>query len=224
MTEQNGNKPIKCSNGRIYIIRNCIDDDTYIGSTTQQLSKRFHDHKVNSQDCNKECPLYMKMREIGQDKFYIELVERYPCETKEELRRREGELIREKATLNKFIAGRNRREYVEDNRERIDNYRRKYKQEHAQQHKEYMQQYSKQYRKINGERLRAYIKEYKQNNPERYNELKQKYQDHKDEINEQRKKKIQCPKCRCWIRKDGMSAHQRTKKCKSLTKTVENLT
>ena len=32
-------------NGKIYSIRNSIDDDVYIGSTTQPLSKRFFWHK-----------------------------------------------------------------------------------------------------------------------------------------------------------------------------------
>ena len=222
MTEENANKPNKCFNGRIYIIRNCLDDDTYIGSTTQQLSKRFYDHKVNSQDTNKKCPLYNKIRELGQDKFYIELIEKYPCETKEELRRREGELIREKATLNKIVAGRNRREYVDDNKERINKYQREYKQKNAEEIKERMYHYNKQYRKINGERLRTQQRAFKQNNPERYKELKQKYRDeHREEINERSKQKRECPKCGCWIRKGGMFKHQQTPKCKSLQNQLE---
>ena len=46
------------------------------------------------------------MRELDKNSFYIELLENYPCTTKEELRAREGHYIREMGTLNKYIAGR----------------------------------------------------------------------------------------------------------------------
>ena len=36
------------SKGKIYCIRNNIDDEIYIGSTTQPLSKRFKNIKVVS--------------------------------------------------------------------------------------------------------------------------------------------------------------------------------
>ena len=35
-------------NGKIYKIVNDVDDDIYIGSTTQPLCKRFGDHKAMS--------------------------------------------------------------------------------------------------------------------------------------------------------------------------------
>ena len=54
------------------------------------------------------------MRTTGKDNFYIELVENYPCNTKEELMAREGHYIRERATLNHMIAGRTEKEWRED--------------------------------------------------------------------------------------------------------------
>ena len=216
MTEGNQNKPTEYSKGKIYAVRNCIDNDIFIGSTTQKLCKRFHDHKKNSQEPNKNSLLYIKMREIGQDKFYIELIENCPCETKEELKRREGELIRETATLNKIVAGRTRREYMNEYKEYFDKYQREYRQENTQYYKEYMHQYSKTYRAKNGERLRTQTKEFKQNNPERYKEQKQRYnENHREEISERAKEKRECPRCGCWIRKAGMNKHQQTPKCRS---------
>ena len=35
------------TNGKIYCIRNNVDDDIYIGSTTQALSKRMAKHRSN---------------------------------------------------------------------------------------------------------------------------------------------------------------------------------
>ena len=107
-------------NGKIYCIRNYVDDDIYIGSTCQPLSKRMAWHrKTYQQDKVKNRPIYKKMNEIGIDQFYIELIEDYHCETVEQLRRREGELIREnKPVLNKDIAGRTIKEWGLDNFEK----------------------------------------------------------------------------------------------------------
>ena len=55
-------------------------------------------------ECN--APLYKSMRHIGNDNFYIELIELSPCNSREEVRAREGQYIRERCTLNTNIAGR----------------------------------------------------------------------------------------------------------------------
>ena len=59
------------------------------------------------------------MKEHGVEHFYIELIEEHPCENGEQLRKREGHYIREIGTLNKKIDGRTKKEYLEENRERI---------------------------------------------------------------------------------------------------------
>ncbi len=51
------------------------------------------------------------MNELCIDKFYIELYERYKCNTKEELNIHEGEIIRQIGTMNMKIAGRTQKEY-----------------------------------------------------------------------------------------------------------------
>ena len=38
-------KPRNYQNGKIYCIRNTIDDDVYVGSTTQALSQRMEKHR-----------------------------------------------------------------------------------------------------------------------------------------------------------------------------------
>jgi hypothetical protein len=45
----------------------------------------------------------------------LELYENYPRENKEQLNKREGEIIREIGTVNKTIAGRTHKEYYETN-------------------------------------------------------------------------------------------------------------
>ena len=112
------------SNGKIYIIRNSENDSTYIGSTTQKLSERMAQHRKATRNPRAfNYKIYRFINEIGIDKFYIELIEYYPCSTNEELHRREGEIIREwKPDLNKHVAGRTMKEYkvecVEQIRER----------------------------------------------------------------------------------------------------------
>ena len=79
----------------VYCIRNNEGDDIYIGTTTQPLSKRFYKHKQSLQMSSRSrYKIYQKMTDIGEDNFYIELIEEYPCENVEQLRKREGELIR----------------------------------------------------------------------------------------------------------------------------------
>ena len=70
--------------------------------------------------------LYNKMNELGTDDFYIELYEHYNCNSKEELNRREGELIREIGNLNHAIAGRTKNEYVKEEKEKIKEHDKQY--------------------------------------------------------------------------------------------------
>ncbi len=59
-------------NGKIHPIRNHTDDDVYVGSTTQSLSKRFSKHISEINTKNKShYNLYQCMRELGKDAFYI---------------------------------------------------------------------------------------------------------------------------------------------------------
>lgn len=56
---------------------------------------------------------------LQYDDCYIELLEDYPCNNKNQLHRREGELIREHDCVNKYVAGRNKAEYYQNNKEQI---------------------------------------------------------------------------------------------------------
>jgi group I intron endonuclease len=81
-------------NGRIYKLLNRIDDECYVGSTCQPLSKRMVYHRWDATRPKRQhYPLYTKMKEYGIENFYIELIEAYPCENNEELRKREGILL-----------------------------------------------------------------------------------------------------------------------------------
>ena len=68
---------------------------------------------------HKNRTLYQHMSEIGVDKFYIELIEEYPCNNIEQLLKREGFYIRQMGTLNKIVSGRTKSEYRSDNIDHI---------------------------------------------------------------------------------------------------------
>ena len=106
-------------NGKIYCKRNYINNDIYVGSTTQPLSKRMAWHRQSTRkESKKHYKIYQKMIELGIGNFYIELYEKYSCDSKEELFRKEGETIRElKPMLNNKIQDRTLQEWLEDNKE-----------------------------------------------------------------------------------------------------------
>ena len=116
------------SKGKIYRIYNTVTDDVYIGSTTQPLCNRMADHRAKHLKQTHR-PLYNQMAEIGVDKFFIELIETYPCQNREELNAREGHHIRQNGTLNKTIQGRTNKQYNDDNKERHKEYREKHKEQ-----------------------------------------------------------------------------------------------
>ena len=183
------------SKGKIYTIR-CYNDTSliYVGSTTQQLSQRWTDHKQHStQDRNKNRLIYKTIDEKGIDSFYIELYEDFPCDNKQELQKREGEVMRHIATMNMVVPGRTVHEYQQDN-------------------KEHLNENNRRYYHNNMEKLKERRKEYYENNKEKILEKVQKsYLKHRDEIRKKENEKVKC-ECGCMISRGNLSEHKKTKK------------
>ena len=113
-------------NGKIYTIRNIKDDKmVYVGSTINNINERFCRHK-QSYKHNQKTSLLKYIIDNDWTDWYVELYENYPCNNRNELCRREGEIIRQIGTINKCIAGRNnteyRRDYVEKRNEDAKQY------------------------------------------------------------------------------------------------------
>ena len=107
-------------NGKIYTIRSYQTDDIYVGSTLQTLTKRLSKHKDSFKNWNNGKYHYVSSFElIKYDDVYIELIELFPCSSKMELNRREGQLIRSMDCLNRRIAGRTDKEWCDDNKDKI---------------------------------------------------------------------------------------------------------
>ena len=96
---------------KIYTIR-CRNDDTliYVGSTIQPLYKRLGGHKVICKNEKNQNILLYRTVNNNWDDWFIELYEEFPCENKEQLCKKEGEVIRLIGTLNSQIAGRTDKE------------------------------------------------------------------------------------------------------------------
>jgi len=111
-------------NGKIYSIRSYQTDEIYIGSTCSPLNKRMWNHKAKyKQYLNGKGDNISSFKILKYDDCYIELIEKYPCNDKIELHKREGEYIRNMNCVNKYIPGSNNKErckqYRENNKDKI---------------------------------------------------------------------------------------------------------
>ena len=108
--------------GQIYTIRSYKTDKVYVGSTIQPLCKRLSGHRKKYTMYKKGTHHYVTSFDIFDIDFegvFIELYENYPCDSKAELNRREGQVIREMNCVNKKVAGRTMAEWHQDNKERV---------------------------------------------------------------------------------------------------------
>ena len=184
-------------NGKIYKIVDVGYTKCYIGSTTEKLSKRFERHRKYYKRFLEQNVIDTKaidiFEEYGIDNCKIELIENCPCQTKEELLRREGYHIQNNDCVNKQVAGRTPKEYYEQNKE----YRDKQRKEHYQRHKEYYKELNKNYRMSHQEEIQRQRKEY--------------YEQNKEHIKEKRREIFYCD-CggSCWT--SAKARHYKTTK------------
>ena len=109
------------------ILSNEPDSLMYIGSTTkpllsQRMSQHRSDYRLFKLGKVKKTNSFDVFDKYGTENCYIELLELYPCESKDELHKREGHYIRTTVNVNRSIAGQTRKEHYEANKEDIRNY------------------------------------------------------------------------------------------------------
>ena len=111
----------KYSKGKIYKITDVGYNKCYIGSTCESLSQRMARHRHNYKQFlngNHGCSTaFLIFGEFSIDNCKIELLETYPCNSKEELERREGYFIKKHKCINKVVAGRTAKELYDDTHE-----------------------------------------------------------------------------------------------------------
>ena len=227
--------PIDYSKGLIYMIKHKDDVNNeyiYVGSTTNFIQRKYA-HKTS---CNnpksKEYNFkeYIYIRENGGwNDFIMLLVEKFPCNDNNELRKREDDLMVEYTNrLNKNRASRSVEEWCEDNKEYFKEVKRKYYENHKEHikkyrenHKEHIKEVRQKWNEDNKETIKEVNKKYYENHKEvrqKWNEdnketikevSKKYYENHKETIKEKIEKKITC-ECGSIIRHDSMSKHKKS--------------
>ena len=84
--------------GKIYALKSPDTDKIYIGSTSRSLTQRWNEHRADIRylQANNPKKAYKKTTATEITKFgnaYIELIEEFKCDTREELLKREREII-----------------------------------------------------------------------------------------------------------------------------------
>lgn len=112
---------------------------SYIGSTTQPLTKRMVDHRSQyKRYLNGTCKTnYSSFQVLACPDARIELIEEVKCENRKQLEAIEGKWIRKKDCVNKCIPGRTKKEYqqqwYQDNKEKCNEQARQYHQDNKQE-------------------------------------------------------------------------------------------
>ena len=129
-------------NGKIYKIEDLAGEMCYIGSTTKDyLSKRMVEHRSHYKQWKNgtagNVSVFTLFEKYGIDRCKIVLVELYPCDTRDELLKREAYHIKNMDCINKYIPIRTKEEqieykkqYYQDNRDDQISYTRQYYQDH----------------------------------------------------------------------------------------------
>jgi len=133
--------------GKIYKIVCRITGEVYVGSTCEKtLARRLVAHRsaCNRYIENQEGSKFSSFQIIQRGDYYIELLENYPCNNSDELRKKEREwydktdcinhyrpyLFKEEMRVERLI-------YDEINKERIQEKQKQYKKEHKEHINEY---------------------------------------------------------------------------------------
>jgi hypothetical protein len=132
-------------NGKIYKITNNVDDNIYIGSTIKTLKQRFSNHKsnykmfLNGSYHNISC--FKLFSKYGTDNCFIELIELYPCENKNELEQHESVYINNNKALcvNKNIPGRTVKQKINCECKGKYSYGKKNRHQKTLKHKQYLE-------------------------------------------------------------------------------------
>ena len=194
--------------GKIYKLWSPQGNEIYIGSTTNPLSKRLGQHKPDG-----KC----RSRYLFEnyDDVRIELIELYPCDSKIELNKKEGEHIRNNECLNRCIAGRTKKECSKEYYENNKDYKKECNKKWRENNKEHILEKRKEWYENNKEQK----KEYYENNAEQIKEYQKEYREKNavkiKEYNEKNKEKLtEKFDCECggkYIFKNK-SRHLKTKK------------
>jgi hypothetical protein len=153
---------MKFENGKIYKLTSKSIDDVYIGSTTLNLSQRMaiHRHCYKMYLNHKFCCM-SSYGLISRGDCIVELIEKYPCKSRDELETRERYYVENTDhCVNKNMPHRNHKEsmkhYCQTHKKEIKQYYESHKDEIGKQKKQYYQ--------LNKQKILTYMKKYYEKN------------------------------------------------------------
>ena len=169
----------------------------YVGSTCKEkLCQRMSHHRSQYKRCNEGMASFILFDKFGVDNCIIELIELFPCNSKDEITKKEGEYIKQLNCVNKRVEGRTKDQYYQDNKEDILEYR-------------------KQYKNNNPEKIKKQCKLYYENNKDQILEKSKIYgRNFKDEISYRKSVPFVCG-CGSTIRTGEKARHIKTMKHKT---------
>jgi len=184
---------MKYLNGKIYKLIDNTNGNVYIGSTCKLLKERLKGHR-DKYTQNKKGNSSFDI--IKNNDYKIELLEYFPCKSKQELLRKEREYIENNKCLNKLRP-------IISNQEMLD----------------IAKQRSNEYHKNNRDKILKKQKIYREANKDKIAEKHKIYRDaNKDKLKEIRQKKIQCNICNSTITRGKVAQHKRSQKCQNYKK------
>ena len=146
---------------KIYKIVDANEEMVYVGSTVKTLAQRMAHHR-SSFKFGPFTSSHTIFDKYGVENCKILLLENYPCNSKEELNKREGQYIKQMDCVNKIVSGRTVKEYYQDNKERIKKYQ--------DANKEHRKEINKIWRDANKEHRKEIKKIYYEKNKEQIRE------------------------------------------------------
>ena len=237
----------KYVNGKIYKIVDNTNGNIYVGSTIEKLKERLRKHKVKYKLYLQGKPTYTSSFKILENNdYHIELLEDYPCNSKKELETKEREHIENIVCVNKIIPTRTKKEWEEENKEKIKEERKKYYEEnkeklkegqkkyrennlekikegqkkHYEENKEKILEERKKYQEENKEKIKIKEKKYREENKEKIKNRKKKYyEENKEQIKKRTSEKITC-EGGAIINKNDLARHKKSLKHIKFTECV----
>ena len=206
---------INYQNGKIYKLVCNITDNIYIGSTIRDLNIRLLDHiknydllKIN----NKTVYCSMSWKILENNDYDIELIEEYPCNTKQDLESRERYWIEQYINdgyncVNKLMPIKTEEEkketsiiYRQENKEKISTKQKIHRLKDDV--KEQRANYNKEYRETHHEQVLEKNRQYYQDNKEKILEQMK--------IHNETKEKQYCDICKTYV--NQLNEHIKSKK------------
>jgi hypothetical protein len=198
---------------KLYIDNN--EDLIYFGSTKQTIKARISRHnndykkyKDGKRNYVSSFILFEYIENNDNCNLCFEVIEEFDKITKKELEKKEGEYIKNNKCVNKFVAGRSKKEYHKDNRDNILKHNKK----NYENNKEKIKEQVKKYREENKEKIKELKKKYREENIEKIRECKKNYyENNKDKIREHNKKTYKCEICNKTLTLCKKSRHEKSK-------------